>query len=85
MFSDRNKVSSLAACSSLWLPSPPSNGNMVPSFQCQIVLLLLVCLLRLPPCRGQFGAMIQLEINPDSMNIPVLSVQEKVGCNYCTD
>ena len=53
---------------------------MVPSFQCQIVLLLVVCLLRLPPCRAQFGAMIQLEINPDSMNIPVLSVQEKVGC-----
>ena len=28
--------------------------------------------------QGQFGMMIQLEINPDSSKIPVLSLQEKV-------
>ena len=30
------------------------------------------------PCSAQFGVMIQLDINPDSQNIPVLAVQNEV-------
>ena len=46
------------------------------------VLNVHLYLSRFPSVSGQFGVMIQLEINPDSSKIPVLSLQEKVLCIF---
>ena len=40
--------------------------------------VFIIIFFRLPVCTGQFGMMIQLDINPDSSNIPVLSLQDEV-------
>ena len=43
-----------------------------------LLLILNLFLWSFSPCRAQFGMMIQLDINPDSQNIPVLAVQNQV-------
>ena len=44
----------------------------------EFLLSLNLFLLSFSPCTAQFGMMIQLDINPDSQNIPVLAVQNEV-------
>ena len=44
----------------------------------ELLLILNLFLWSFSPCRAQFGMMIQLDINPDSQNIPVLAVQNQV-------
>ena len=46
------------------------------------LMFIYTYLSRFPSVSGQFGMMIQLEINPDSSKIPVLSLQEKVQCIF---
>ena len=49
----------------------------------EFLLSLSLLFLSFSPCYAQFGMMIQLDINPDSQNIPVLAVQNEVdNFNY---
>merc|ERR550532_299711 len=43
----------------------------------EFLLSLNLLFLSFSPCYAQFGVMIQLDINPDSQNIPVLAVQNE--------
>ena len=58
-----------------------NDGNMFLNHVCnreELLLTLNLLLWSFSPCRAQFGMMIQLDINPDSQNIPVLAVQNQV-------
>ena len=58
-----------------------NDGNMFLNHVCKrkdFLLSLNLLLWSFSPCSGQFGMMIQLDINPDSQNIPVLAVQNEV-------
>ena len=57
-------------------------GPQVVQSPSQSGMFIYLALHRFHSVYGQFGMMIQLEINPDSSKIPVLSLQEKVLCIF---